>query len=147
MAGPFVVVVASLASAWIAMASDDGVVADDYYKQGLLINRRLAREAADPTRELGATITGTGSGEVRARLQGLQALPASLRLKLARPNGQLDQVVILVPAPDGDYVGMLRAESLGRRIVTLESDAWRLPVTTITGRISEIRLGSAASRG
>ena len=57
MAGPFVVVVASLASAWIAIASDDGLVAEDYYKQGLLINRRLAAMERIQTRDPSATIT------------------------------------------------------------------------------------------
>ena len=41
MAGPFVVVIASLACAWVAIDSDDGVVAQDYYKQGLAINKRI----------------------------------------------------------------------------------------------------------
>ena len=50
MAGPLVVVAASLASAWIAVKSDDGVVADDYYKQGLAINRKLPRANVDPAR-------------------------------------------------------------------------------------------------
>ena len=44
VAGPSLVVVASLASAWIAVKSDDGVIAEDYYRQGLLINQKLARE-------------------------------------------------------------------------------------------------------
>ena len=43
MAGPALVVVASLYSGWLAVTSDDGVVADDYYKRGLSINRRLER--------------------------------------------------------------------------------------------------------
>src|SRR5271167_4580860 len=70
-AGPLVVVVASLTSAWIAVRSDDGIVAQDYYKQGLLINERLKRAAADPQRRLGATITVAAGGEVRAQVEGL----------------------------------------------------------------------------
>src|SRR5438309_2026759 len=46
--GPFVVVIASLASAWLAVRSDDGVVARDYYKRGLLINRTLQSSREQP---------------------------------------------------------------------------------------------------
>jgi hypothetical protein len=46
-AGPAVVVVASLVSAWIAIRSDDGLVAEDYYKRGLLINKKLESLRAD----------------------------------------------------------------------------------------------------
>ena len=46
-AGPAVVVVASLVSAWIAIRSDDGLVAEDYYKRGLLINKKLENLRAD----------------------------------------------------------------------------------------------------
>ena len=46
MAGPAAVLVAGAATTWIAFASADGLVADDYYKQGLAINKRLGREHA-----------------------------------------------------------------------------------------------------
>ena len=39
MAGPAVVVVAGLFTAWLAVVHEDGLVADDYYKQGLGINK------------------------------------------------------------------------------------------------------------
>ena len=143
MAGPFFVIVASLASAWMAVRSDDGVVADDYYKQGLSINRRLQRADVDPGRQLGATITVTTLGEVRVLMEGLVDAPKELRLKLKRPAATRDEIVILRPGPDGEYVGMLSEQTPGRWIVTLESSTWRLPTTTITGRLSRIRLGTA----
>ena len=39
MAGPAAVVVAGAITLWIAFASADGLVAGDYYKQGLAINQ------------------------------------------------------------------------------------------------------------
>ena len=45
MAGPAIVVVAGIVTAVIAFTGADGVIADDYYKQGMAINRTLAREA------------------------------------------------------------------------------------------------------
>ena len=44
LAGPAVVVVAAMATLWLAVTSDDGVVADDYYRRGLLINKDLCVE-------------------------------------------------------------------------------------------------------
>jgi len=146
MAGPFVAIVASLASAWLALKSDDGVVAQDYYRQGLRINQRLKHAAANPASELGATITVGAGGGVRVHMEGggSGAAPQSLRLTLARPAASArDEIVILMPGPDGDYVGVLGAQKPGRWIVTLESGAWRLPTTTVAGPQSEIPLGAA----
>jgi uncharacterized protein len=150
-AGPFLVVVASLASAWIAVASDDGLVAEDYYKRGLLINQELKRTAASEERNLGATITVASDGAVRVHMQGLPLgpadVPATLRLNLAHPTRAADdQMLTLTRTAGGDYVGTLSEQTAGRWIVILESDAWRLPTTTISGRLSEVRLGAAASR-
>ena len=56
MAGPAIVVVAALATAYLAVSSDDGVVADDYYKRGLVINRVLEREQRAAALGLGAVV-------------------------------------------------------------------------------------------
>lgn len=146
IAGPLVVVVASLASAWIAVRSDDGLVAEDYYKQGLLINQKLAHMARATERTPGATISVEAGGVVRVRLQSSSAAPSRLRLTLARP-GELrhDHVVLLAPADGRDWVGAMPELAPGRWLVTLESDAWRLPVTTVIGPFDAITLGAAAS--
>ena len=56
MAGPAIVIVAGFVTLWLAVNSDDGLVADDYYKRGLAINQTLSRGQA--ARDLGL------SGEV-----------------------------------------------------------------------------------
>lgn len=143
-AGPFLVVIASLSSAWIAVRSDDGVVAQDYYKQGLLINERLKHAAADPQRRLGATITFAAGGEVRAQVEGLDIAPQRLRLTLAHPHaGTRPEVITLARAADGDYRGALTETIPGRWVLTLEVDGWQLPTTTGVGRLTEVRLGTA----
>ena len=143
MSGPFAVVVASLATAWMAVTSADGVVAQDYYKQGITINQRLGRMAPDAG-PLGAKITVGKSGEVRAHIEGLVEPPRNVRLTLAHPaTATHGEVVVLEPRAGGDYVGALGKQTPGRWIVTLESDSWRLPTTTVGGPLSEIRLGIA----
>ena len=138
------VIIASLASAWIAVKSDDGVVAEDYYKQGLSINQRLKRMAPGPERQLGATITVAEGGEVRVHVEGLAEAPKNLRLRLAHPvTAMRGEIVILKPDTAGNYVGVFSEQTSGRWIVTLESDTWRLPTTTASGRCFNIRLGAA----
>jgi hypothetical protein len=48
IAGPAVVVVASFATLWVAMKMPDPVVAADYYRQGVEINRTLAQKQLMP---------------------------------------------------------------------------------------------------
>ncbi|MBV5267272.1 MAG: FixH family protein, partial [Burkholderiaceae bacterium] len=44
MSGPFIVVVAGFITAYLAVISNDGLVSDDYYKQGLTVNQRTERD-------------------------------------------------------------------------------------------------------
>ena len=41
IAGPAIVVVAALATAWIALTHPDPVLAEDYYRRGVEINKTL----------------------------------------------------------------------------------------------------------
>jgi hypothetical protein len=150
-AGPLAVVVASLCSAWLAVRSDDGLVAEDYYKRGLMINQKLAHAPAAAALQPGATVRVAANGEVRARLHGIpnavSGMPATIRLRLAHPGHPApERVVPLARDAEGDYVGMLPEQTPGRWIVILESDEWRLPATTVAGRMTEIQLGAAPGR-
>jgi hypothetical protein len=46
IAGPATVVVASILTAWIAVATNDPVVDADYYRKGIEINKQLAGQRA-----------------------------------------------------------------------------------------------------
>jgi uncharacterized protein len=48
IAGPAVVVLACLATLWLALLRPDPLVAEDYYRQGIEINRTLADRALMP---------------------------------------------------------------------------------------------------
>ena len=143
IAGPAIVVVASLTSAWLAVATDDGVVADDYYKQGQLINRTLSALPA-PAPEPSAIVSVRSDGRVQVQLTYEGRVPARVQLTLRHPGDQA-QVFALAPNDDRVWVGTVAAQTPGRWIVTLESDLWRLPITTVEGRLGEIRLGATHS--
>ena len=44
ISGPLIVVVAAITTAYIAMRSPDPVLAEDYYKRGLEINKTLEKQ-------------------------------------------------------------------------------------------------------
>ena len=46
IAGPAAVVVASIATVWLALAFPETLVAQDYYQQGVNINKTLAAQRA-----------------------------------------------------------------------------------------------------
>jgi uncharacterized protein len=46
ISGPLAVVVAACVTGWIALRYADPVLAEDYYRQGIEINRTLARDAS-----------------------------------------------------------------------------------------------------
>jgi hypothetical protein len=48
MAGPAIVVVAGFATLWIALRVPDPVLASDYYRQGIEINKSLADKKLMP---------------------------------------------------------------------------------------------------
>ena len=82
MAGPATVIVAGFVTLWLAIVSYDGLVTDDYYKQGLAINQRLQRDHYASDLGLRADFMRSGQ-QVRLMLTAERdaALPEALTLK------------------------------------------------------------------
>lgn len=132
MSGPAAVVLAGAFTAVLAVRSADGLVAEDYYKRGLAINRTLAR--AERARRLGVHADAfIGEGRVRVALAG-PARDAALRLTLVHPVlADRDVRIELRPAGGtGTYEGVLPAAGVSapRKIVLEDvSGVWRLAGT------------------
>lgn len=128
MSGPVAVVVAGFATLWIAVKSDDGLVVDDYYKQGLAIHRVLERDRTAAQLAVGARVEAA-QGRVRVVLTSAgPALPDALTLYLVHPTrGGRDQKVSLSGA-GGIYYGRLAPPEPGRWLLTLEDPGrtWRV---------------------
>lgn len=129
MSGPALVVLAGCYTLWLAVTSSDGLVADDYYKQGLAINQTLTRErAAVDARYEARVMFAPGAQRVRITLTG-RALPGAVTLRLMHPTrAGLDQTVELAAAAGGLYEGPLAPPAAGRWRVSLEDaqKTWRL---------------------
>jgi len=126
MSGPAAVVVAGAVTTWIAFASADGLVAEDYYKQGLAINRVLAREEAARTRGISAAVTLEGN-LLRVKLSG--AAPEAIFVHLAHATrAGHDQRLRLTPGAGGAYETELPALAAGRWRAVIEDPrgSWRI---------------------
>lgn len=149
IAGPATVVVASAITAWLAISSADGLVTDDYYKEGMVVDRTLARSRLAEALGL----------EVRARFtsegvsMGLYAKsgetpfiwPSIINLTVSHPTrAGLDQNVALVRAGD-TYVGTFRLPASGHWLILVEDDArtWRMMGNVMLPAQGEVIIGGA----
>jgi hypothetical protein len=132
MAAPAAAVLGAAITIGLAVQSADGLVAEDYYKQGLAVNQRLARVQTAASLGIGATLEiesdAGGAIQARLRVEGV-ALPATLDLRLSHPTrAGLDQRVRLMAAGDNRYVGRVDALAPGRWHAIIEDDGgrWRI---------------------
>jgi hypothetical protein len=129
IAGPAAVIVAGGITIWLAVSSNDGLVADDYYRRGLAINQVLIRDRVAATLGMRATVTEDASGALRVSLAGGNAPPPALRLRLVHPTrAGDDRTLALSRAGHGVYRAEPAPLPAGRRRVILEDEAgtWRL---------------------
>ncbi|MBP6708369.1 MAG: FixH family protein [Candidatus Accumulibacter sp.] len=150
MLGPAVVIVAGFVTAYLAVVSNDGLVEDDYYKQGLTVNQRTARDQR--AAELGIAaelVLGAGGERIRAVLRGSEGfrLPAALSLRIAHPTRPgFDQKVLLRAEGGGVYAGTL-IPLHGRWHMVLEDDTqeWRLVGDWEIAKQDVLRLTASAA--
>ncbi len=145
---PAVAVAAGLVTMAIAIDSFDGVVSDDYYRQGLAINRSIDREAQARERGLTARLQFNPSGDrVRVAVSGDVSAEGLLRLQLVRAarSGD-DQQVDLVSVAPGVYEGRLLRPLHGRWHLHLEDAGhrWRISATAQMPAERAIRLEPTA---
>ena len=126
MSGPAAVIVAGALTTWVAFATSDGLVADDYYKRGLAVNAVLKREQTAARRGIEARVERSG-GQVRVRLRGAE--PPALFLNLAHATrAGFDVRLRLERAADGSYQAALPPLATGhwRAVVDDPRGEWRV---------------------
>lgn len=127
---PASAVVAGLVTLSIAINHPDAMVVDDYYKEGLAINRQMEKEQA--ARDLGLQALlrfDTSSESLTIEAIGDTPLKGELNLQLVHPTlaGQ-DRTLTLAPDSDGRYIANLGEIASGRWHIVLEpaDGGWRL---------------------
>lgn len=128
MAGPAAAIVAGLFTLVLAYRTEDGLVADDYYRQGLAINRVLKRDERARELNLNAVVSFSGD-RVRVVLRDAGEPPRELRLRLIHPTrGGRDRSVSLTSTVPGIYDGTAAGIYGETRRLVLEDvgSTWRL---------------------
>jgi len=134
---PAIAVVAGIATMILAVNSDDGLVNDNYYKEGLAINQKLGKK--QKARELSLEANANWdklTQTITLRLTGkLSELPPRLTMQLAHPTrANNDQSVTLFLSPDKkSYTGRIDTVKQGNWIIILEPEQqnWR-----VNGRVT-----------
>lgn len=127
---PVLTMVAGVITIVLAVNSDDGLVADDYYKQGLAINQALARDEAAKRLGLRAFVS-LKEGRLYASVStsAQYHLPESLVMRWMHPTqAGADQILSLAEIKEGEYAVELPPIAVGRWNVSIEdpSREWRL---------------------
>lgn len=147
-AGPFIVVIAALYTAWLAVKSNDGLVTDDYYKKGLSANQTIAR--SDQATRMGL-VAGVriASDTLSVRLQASDnsfVMPPTLVVTISHPTrAGLDQSRVLVRQGEL-YSGEVRLPAAGHWLILLEDERkiWRLMGNVILPANGETLIGNPA---
>ncbi len=128
MAGPFIVILAAIATIYLAVKSNDGLVSDDYYKEGLAINQSLARDDAARAMHLSAGVMVQGE-QLRVIFSPDSAKPNRVLLRIIHPTqAGFDLDVDLKPEGEGVFHATLPKSLKGRWRLVLEDaeKTWRL---------------------
>lgn len=144
-AGPFIVVVAALYTAWLAVVSNDGLVTEDYYRKGLSANQTIARSEQAEKMGLiaGVRIAGdTLSVRLRASDDSF-VMPPTMAVTITHPTrAGLDQSRVLVRSGDL-YSGEVHLPAAGHWLVLLEDErrTWRLMGNVVLPANGETLIG------
>lgn len=130
ISGPAIVVVAGIATTWIAYRSDDGLVAEDYYKRGLLVNKAIAAlpPAAPPVL---VTVTLDAAGSLRVTPRTADDEDESLAATLTHPASGTREQVTLARVADGAFAARVSSPLPGRWIVTFAPRHGLWPTTLV----------------
>lgn len=130
IAFPALSVAMGVTTVWLAVKTDDGLVADDYYRQGLEINARMERDRRAEELGLGVELRlDAAASEVIVLLRAGPDFspPEQLQLSFLHPTrAGLDR--LLQPERTGPfrYAAPLPPLAPGRWHVQIAADDWRL---------------------
>ena len=131
---------------YMAITTENSLVSDNYYKDGLAINQSLSLDQKAKDLHLNAELHFFDSARVSLKLSGnLADTPSFLTLKLLHPtlDGQ-DIEIKLLPEPSGIFSTLLENPLQGKWYIdVISQDAtWRLKGEGAFPSSSPVRLGS-----
>lgn len=137
LGGPFLVVIACIYTINVAFNGADQVVAKDYYRQGLMINTNLLRDAKARELNLNAQLQiDTVNHSLTMKLSSKEALPEIINLSVASSgaaDSSVNEVIRRLPmqqTSSGVYFAQIKQDDVFFKIkilhVKLETNEWRL---------------------
>ncbi len=145
---PAITIVYCMLMIYVAITSENSLVSDNYYKDGLAINQSLALDNRAKELNLSATLSFSEKGRVAVILDGdLASQPSFLTLKMVHPtlDGQ-DIETKLLPEPGNTYSTQFKQTLSGRWYVDIIShdNTWRLKGETSLPSETATQLDSGA---
>lgn len=127
---PATSVIAGFVMLGLAISSDDGLVEDDYYRQGKEINRVLARDQAAVRRGLEGTLELNAAPRalsLRLHARNETGFPEAIEMRfLHATRAGLDKSLLVPRHADGAYRAPLPTLEPGHWHVQLAAQDWRL---------------------
>lgn len=128
---PFSAVIMGVVMIWLAVDTDDGLVADDYYKQGLEINRVISRDKKAAELGLSAIIDFDNSAriiKIEFDKGSLEVFPKSLQLHLQHATREnSDIITVLDHGIANQYIGHVKQSiSEGIWYFEIADEDWKL---------------------
>ena len=126
---PGLTIFAGLVTVYIAFSDPDGLVSDDYYKDGLGINADLARD--ENAKQLGIkALCQLQNGKLTVRLSSTEGAPFAdtLELKLIHTTrASFDKIIELKKDSKQQYSATLPTDlKAGSWILKIETEHWRI---------------------
>lgn len=129
MSLPALTVVAGTITIWLAVVSSDGMVSDDYYKDGLAMNQSLGRDTQAAVLNISGLVRLSPEAHQLEVLTQGNVGPSDLVLMLMHATrGSIDQHLELTQKSDGVLTASYQPLALGKWYVRLESSdgEWRV---------------------
>jgi len=153
---PFSAVVMGVIMGWLAVDTDDGLVADDYYKQGLAINQVIERDDAASRLSLSGDLNYSSATRVinlRFDKGNLEQLPDSVLLHINHATrAAKDRVIVLHRGMNNASSGSMQNTAslqtgryFGVLPQTLTQGIWYFEISDLDWRlVTRTRVGDAA---
>lgn len=144
---PAAAVIAGIFLIWLSLDTDDGLVADDYYKQGLAINRNIERDQNATRQGISANLkldNIEGLVKVYVNKGALKDYPDVLQLNIYNATrDEDDRHIILNHGQYEQYIGYTKQPlPEGIWYFELSTEHWRLSTRTRVSDEIQIQLKS-----
>lgn len=126
---PALTVVAGLSTVYIAFSDPDGLVSDDYYKDGLAINTNLAKNQFAKQLGIKADCQLADDKQLTITLSSREPLPAIDHLELSivhTTRAHFDQLLVLTKIDSDHYAAKLPELTQGSWVFRIETAHWRI---------------------